>query len=646
MEDFWPSTLATSCDFTLRSRPLMGRLLVSLLPCPSTAILARPSLAIAGAYHANEDRVGCWTALNDEHGAEGPGTTACQNQPVLMVLCDGHDGHECASFVQQHFKSIFKAKLEAARAASSPLPLHDSTALAAALASDATPLAPADKEGRACNAVARALQESFEAVEASWTARMQAALEAASGSAVARLARGLSSGRGTTSSRPLAGLTRIKGGTSGACLTAAAIVGTRVYVANVGDCRAVLRRADGSVLVLTNDHRCSNSREKARILELGGYIRNERVDGVLEPSRTIGDLREKAALPFGVLHALPDLFSASLDDPSAPLDGLLGGPPFWTQIRPKDEEAHLARALAAAKTLSGDGSGVPVASSIRGFATVVPTPADVALCVDELNSELLSLARARGLPEALHLQPPGAAAAPARAGTSSSSSSGGSSRSSSASRSSKQRPGSGASALGAPARLKPTLPPQLLTFTTTRALATAPRGVVPPAVAQGPPPPPHPLLRPVTLAEARASASYLPISFVLVASDGVWDVLSTEAAAAIVAHALAIYCDPTAAAAELVRKACEHGSVDDVSVAVAWLHRVGPHGEAVTGGSGGDGTTCATTTSSTMSTVTVSAASSPVSSAVSSRAGSGSSAATRTSVSKAAAAPAASLRSA
>jgi serine/threonine protein phosphatase PrpC len=89
---------------------------------------------------------------------------------------------------------------------------------------------------------------------------------------------------------------------SGACVTAAVVLGGRtLVVGNVGDARTVLLRpraggATGAAAaeILTEDHRAADAGERARILRAGGFVSFGRVMGVLEPSRTIGDLDEKS----------------------------------------------------------------------------------------------------------------------------------------------------------------------------------------------------------------------------------------------------------------------------------------------------------------------------------------------------------------
>jgi hypothetical protein len=51
-------------------------------------------------------------------------------------------------------------------------------------------------------------------------------------------------------------IARRSGDSSGACVTAVLIRGRSIAVANVGDCRAVLRMCDGTLKVLTMEHRC------------------------------------------------------------------------------------------------------------------------------------------------------------------------------------------------------------------------------------------------------------------------------------------------------------------------------------------------------------------------------------------------------
>lgn len=74
---------------------------------------------------------------------------------------------------------------------------------------------------------------------------------------------------------------------SGACANVVLIFRDTIYVANLGDCRAVLGRGKGRAIGLSRDHKASI--EKSRIRKVGGFVKNGRVNGILAISRTIGD---------------------------------------------------------------------------------------------------------------------------------------------------------------------------------------------------------------------------------------------------------------------------------------------------------------------------------------------------------------------
>jgi serine/threonine protein phosphatase PrpC len=66
----------------------------------------------------------------------------------------------------------------------------------------------------------------------------------------------------------------------------------KLWVANAGDSRCVLAR-EGAAVALSVDHKPENEEEKARIEKAGSVIQEGRVDGNLNLSRAIGDMRYK-----------------------------------------------------------------------------------------------------------------------------------------------------------------------------------------------------------------------------------------------------------------------------------------------------------------------------------------------------------------
>ncbi|KAL7200256.1 hypothetical protein ACSBR1_032224 [Camellia fascicularis] len=75
---------------------------------------------------------------------------------------------------------------------------------------------------------------------------------------------------------------------SGTTALAALILGRYLMVANVGDRRAVLCRK-GIAIEMSHDHRPNYASEQMRVEELGGYIDDGYINGVLSVTRAMGD---------------------------------------------------------------------------------------------------------------------------------------------------------------------------------------------------------------------------------------------------------------------------------------------------------------------------------------------------------------------
>eukprot|EP00211_Chloroparvula_japonica_P014264 CAMPEP_0119154108 /NCGR_PEP_ID=MMETSP1310-20130426/50320_1 /TAXON_ID=464262 /ORGANISM="Genus nov. species nov., Strain RCC2339" /LENGTH=245 /DNA_ID=CAMNT_0007146613 /DNA_START=13 /DNA_END=746 /DNA_ORIENTATION=+ len=93
---------------------------------------------------------------------------------------------------------------------------------------------------------------------------------------------------------------------SGACIVACLMRGSHLAVAWAGDCRGVLYipspfSPQSKVLPLTVDHSTNNPKEQARLRTLRVPIKEGRVFGVLMPTRSLGDVRQKEEMVGGII---------------------------------------------------------------------------------------------------------------------------------------------------------------------------------------------------------------------------------------------------------------------------------------------------------------------------------------------------------
>lgn len=61
----------------------------------------------------------------------------------------------------------------------------------------------------------------------------------------------------------------------------------------VPTCRCVVQRTKRPLKLMTEDHRPTEQNERDRIEEAGGFVIYGRVDGALDVSRALGDIRFK-----------------------------------------------------------------------------------------------------------------------------------------------------------------------------------------------------------------------------------------------------------------------------------------------------------------------------------------------------------------
>ncbi|CAM9587695.1 unnamed protein product, partial [Sphacelaria rigidula] len=109
-----------------------------------------------------------------------------------------------------------------------------------------------------------------------------------------------------------------EGEISGACVISGLYCDGALVLANIGDCQAVYHGHVKSTLgtpitAQTTIHDASNQAEVSRALAAGGFVSSTgRFQGILEPSRTVGDVDVKAEAPKGVIASFPELFKVDI----------------------------------------------------------------------------------------------------------------------------------------------------------------------------------------------------------------------------------------------------------------------------------------------------------------------------------------------
>ena len=95
----------------------------------------------------------------------------------------------------------------------------------------------------------------------------------------------------------------------------ALITKNKIYVANAGDSRCVLC-VNGKSVELSKDHKPDHPDERTRINKAKGYVENNRINGVLNLSRSIGDLEFKKNKDFKqseqIVTSYPDIREHSI----------------------------------------------------------------------------------------------------------------------------------------------------------------------------------------------------------------------------------------------------------------------------------------------------------------------------------------------
>lgn len=95
----------------------------------------------------------------------------------------------------------------------------------------------------------------------------------------------------------------------------ALITRSEIYVANAGDSRSVLCRK-GTAIAMSEDHKPDLERERKRIEKAGGNVDDGRVKGILNLSRSLGDLEykmdKKLSAAEQMITAMPEIKTEKL----------------------------------------------------------------------------------------------------------------------------------------------------------------------------------------------------------------------------------------------------------------------------------------------------------------------------------------------
>ena len=81
---------------------------------------------------------------------------------------------------------------------------------------------------------------------------------------------------------------QLESNTAGSTAIVILLKGDQLYCANLGDSRAIAS-VGGRVQALSVDHKPYNDDEKSRIVNAGGSVDFQRVNGILALSRALGD---------------------------------------------------------------------------------------------------------------------------------------------------------------------------------------------------------------------------------------------------------------------------------------------------------------------------------------------------------------------
>jgi len=149
------------------------------------------------------------------------------------------------------------------------------------------------------------------------------------------------------------------GAWSSGCTATVALVrrqgaGATLFVANVGDSRAVLLGGRRGVQRVSRDHRASDPAEAQRVVEEGGLVRHGRVGGQLSVSRSLGDHHLKTC---GV-SCIPDVFACELGSEHHGTALLIASDGLWDALTDADAREVFAGCVSSAVSQGGSPQAV------------------------------------------------------------------------------------------------------------------------------------------------------------------------------------------------------------------------------------------------------------------------------------------------
>lgn len=82
-----------------------------------------------------------------------------------------------------------------------------------------------------------------------------------------------------------------------------------LYQINLGDSRSYILNKSNDNFLVTEDHNCRSEKERQRISDAGGFILNNKVNGILSVTRSFGDYDLK-----DVISVIPDIKVINIED--------------------------------------------------------------------------------------------------------------------------------------------------------------------------------------------------------------------------------------------------------------------------------------------------------------------------------------------